>query len=730
MLPLNEILEKINPKERTELSQEEFYLGLVIGERKVQAGIWNFSKEGGESLAYGSVESWGGENAEELIVAADTSIASSVAALPEIGGSQPTKVILGLPDSWVEGDGIKKDKLDVLQTVCKKLLLKPLGFVITPEAIAHLFKKREGGAPSVILVSLDETEITVSLIFQGKFLGSKVVGRSNSLAMDLEEGLLRFNFQGELPSRIIIVDGKDLEEEKQSLISYPWVGPDGEKKLSFLQFPKVELAEENFEISAVILSGSWELSKKKLPEPAKPEQGEKEAEPAFPENDFGFVKGEDILAAGVKPAPEVSEEEVAVPEVPELPAKRVKRLARFDFLAIVKKIVFPFRRLLQLFLHKIFLALVILAVVFLAGGLLAFKLAAKAEVRLFVHPQQIEKEFEFTVSSKTDSVDREKMIIPAKEISVDVSGNKSAEVTGKKTVGDKAKGEVTIYNRTDQVKTLPKGTVLKGSAGLKFLLDEEVKVASKTADLAKYGPVDKWGEANVKITAEDIGAQYNLAADSPLSFETFSSSVLMAKFSSAPSGGSSREIQAVSKEDRDNLQKALNKELEENAREQIKAKVSSPDHLLESSIGLKSKTDRFDKEVGDEDSLLNLEEKAVYSALFFKEDDLKLLVEKEISSARREGYQSEPVKEEKNVEEKDKDKGVYLVRVKQDYLPDVDTAKIARGIKGKKTDKAESWLGSQNQVAGVDIKIGPKPFSWLKFLPLNESRITIKVETI
>lgn len=752
MLPINEILGKINPKEKTtRLSQEEFYLSLVIGERKVQAGIWNFSKEGGRGLAYGSVESWGGENAEELIVASDTSIASSVAALPEVAGSQPTKVVLGLPDSWVEGSAVKKEKLDILQTICKKLLLKPLGFVVTPEAIAHLLKRREGGLPSVIIVSLDEAEIAVSLIVQGKFLGSKLVGRSNSLAMDVEEGLLRFNFSGDLPSRIMILDGKDLEEEKQSLISYPWIAPDNEKKLGFLQLPKVEAAEENFEISAVVFAGSKEIGQETMPEPLPKEtekitketlqpEEEKIIESAFPETDFGFVKGKDILT--VNPPQETSTEplEVEFPEQPEklkteVLATEVKvsspkpfRPQKFNLLVVLGKIVSPFRKLLKFFLRRVFLVLLVLVIVFFGGIFLAFKTTAKAEVKLFVRPQKIEKEFEFTVSPKVDSVDKEKMIIPAKEISAEVSGKKSADVTGKKTVGEKAKGEIIIYNRTDQVKSLPKGLVLKGPASLKFLLDEEVKVASKTADLEKG--VDKWGEAKAKLTAENIGTQYNLAADSVLSFDTISSSLLVVKLSAAFSGGSSREIQAVSKEDRDNLQKALYKELEGTAKEQVKSKISPSDYLLEDAIQLKSKTDRFGREVGDEAASINLEEKAVFSALFFKEEDLKILVGKVVSSTIGEGYQHEAVKEEKSVIVKDKNKGIYLVKIKQDFLPNIKTEEVVQELKSKSFAKAEAFLKGLDQVVGVDISVQPKIFLKLKFFPLDGKNISVKVEAI
>ena len=188
MLPISTILGKINPLEKEHsLSMAEFYLALVVTDKKVKSGIWVSGEGGAKSLAFGSTENWGGEDGEELIVASDSSISSAVANLPQIEGKQPTKVIFGLPEHWVKENAINKEKGKFLQTVCRKLLLKPMGFVVTPEAIAYFLKKEEGGFPGAILVSFSEAEIIVSLIIQGKFLGSKVVGRSDNLSLDLEE---------------------------------------------------------------------------------------------------------------------------------------------------------------------------------------------------------------------------------------------------------------------------------------------------------------------------------------------------------------------------------------------------------------------------------------------------------------------------------------------------------------------------------------------------------------
>lgn len=334
MLP-KDILDKLKLSSRGEAFGGELFLGLVVSERKVKTAIWSLTAEGGKIASFGSVEQWNGESAEELIVAADASIATAVARLPQVPQKPPSKVLLGLPEHWVEGSAIIRSKLNILQEVCKKLEFKPAGFVVVQEAIAHLLKQEEGGQPGIILVHLEETEIIVSLVAQGKFLGSKVVGRSDSLALDVEEGLLRFDYQEVFPNRILLINGeKSLEEAKQSLIVYPWLDPGEGKKLNFLQLPKIEVAEPDFETAAVVEAGSHDMVGSKTipdssgPKVVSPQENQAEESVAFGEGvkerelaevtesgssspeselvppsdsfnelvlaDFGFVEGEDI----------------------------------------------------------------------------------------------------------------------------------------------------------------------------------------------------------------------------------------------------------------------------------------------------------------------------------------------------------------------------------------------------------------------------------------------------
>ena len=237
MLPITNIFNKSNHLKNT----EDLFLALAINERKVSAGLWVFDQGRGKPLALGTLESWDGESSEELIVSSDVSIASAIANLQGISGRQPNKVLLGLPESWVDGNTVKDYRAKILQGVCRKLLLTPQGFVVIPEAITHFLKEKEGDLLSLILLQLEGSDAVISLVIQGKFLGSQIVSRSNNLALDLEEALLRFNYSGTLPPRILIMDGENLEDAKQNLVSYPWISPEKQKKTFFLQLQELIL---------------------------------------------------------------------------------------------------------------------------------------------------------------------------------------------------------------------------------------------------------------------------------------------------------------------------------------------------------------------------------------------------------------------------------------------------------------------------------------------------------
>jgi hypothetical protein len=94
-------------------------------------------------------------------------------------------------------------------------------------------------------------------------------------------------------------------------------------------------------------------------------------------------------------------------------------------------------------------------------GLLVFWLVwflPKATITIMVLPKTLDQDVEITLSTTDSSINFSDKIVPAEVESVSESGQKMVETTGKKTVGDPAKGTVTIYNKTTSPKTFSKGT--------------------------------------------------------------------------------------------------------------------------------------------------------------------------------------------------------------------------------------------------------------------------------
>jgi len=89
MIALSSILGKINPLDKGN-SNDEYCLSLVISDKKVKSAIWNLSG-GSDSFTPGDAEGWSNESTEELIVAADASIASAVTKLPFLKINSPLK---------------------------------------------------------------------------------------------------------------------------------------------------------------------------------------------------------------------------------------------------------------------------------------------------------------------------------------------------------------------------------------------------------------------------------------------------------------------------------------------------------------------------------------------------------------------------------------------------------------------------------------------------------------
>lgn len=749
------ILDKIRQQEE---EKKEYFFALEIGIGIVKSAVWLVEKGQIDIVAVGTSQNWGKE--EELLNAVDATLSSAAENFtPKKEVAEPNKVIFGLPADWVQEEKILPDKLKILKNLSDKLELEPVGFVITTEAITHYLKATEGVPSTAILINVGKSKISLTLVRLGKISLPQLVQRSQNLGDDVIEGLSRYGEKEPFPSRILLFNGEDeLEEARQSLVEYSWQEERvEEKEVTFLHLPKIEILERDFDIKAVALAGGKEVARaagimadfvKKKEEIVPPEAREpatEEKEEVLPTIDFGFIKGKDILEerkpVGVELAEEREEKKEIEPEkieeeIPVSPPLKRIFLPKLDF-SWLKKIDFSrFFAIFPGFLSKIsfetrapLIIVIILTILFIFGGITTtlYWYIPKASVFLLVEPEVLEEEFEVRLDPTLTIPDKEKLALPTQEIEVTLEEEKNIGTTGTKLIGEKAKGEVTIYNGTPKEKTFAANTVIASSTGIEFSLDDDVTVASQSGTAAEPVP----GKAAVKVIAVEIGTEGNLASGTEFAIANYSKSDFVAKNESAFSGGTSREVQVVAEKDHEELLSSLTEELEAQSIDRLKVETPAERSLLEESIKSSTVDKVFNNEVGEEATEVNLRLKRKFIALTYSESEMRNLIEEVIKD--RVPTDLEFRKEESKMEFKLKETtkegiSVFKVRLLASLVPRLDLEKIKKDLRGKYPGLGKAYLENLPNVAGAEIKITPRLPTQLLTFPRIARNIQIEVQ--
>ena len=697
----------------------EYYWALVVSHARVTAAIWRLSGNEASVVAMGDGVGYGSE--EQLLEAVDKALGLAGEKFSVGEEKEPSEVILGLPAAWVVEDRIESEKLTLLRRVLKELDLVPVGFVVTGEAVWHYMEMIEGKGGRVILVGVDERRIEVGLILAGKLLGVETVERSGLVPADVIEGLGRFELKENMPARIVVYDGGgSLAQVRQLLLAYAW---QDEEQVRFLHFPKVEVLAGEAAILGVAMAGSTELGEgereqvdkegkeeKKLVVSGDRKGGEvvEQAEEAdgagmqdevvavdiepgelgFSETDVAAGGGEEVNL-GLAEGGELNREQRGGGEEREEREEREKEKEREK--PRVERI---FNWGGQL---KVAVVIFLVMVGLLVAGVAWWWYWPKAVVQVWVEPKVLEETVTVDLSGGGEG---ERVAVA--ELTEEMSGDKSMVTTGTKLVGEKARGEVTLYNRVEKSRVVEKGTAMVGPSGLKFTIDEEVKLASASAG-DDYQVIP--GKAVVGATAADIGANYNLAGGSEFNVGVWAKSDLVARSDSAFSGGSSREVQAVSEADRERLKASLKEELAGKVKEKLRAKLSQGESLIEETLEVEEKKVSFSGKAGEEAEELSLNLTVLALGKVVKDDDLRALVEEKVKEKVPEGYQHEGKDLEFSFVRKG-DEGVYEVVAVARLLPKFDEREWAEKIAGKYPEAARQILTSLpgSRRVGFDIK--------------------------
>lgn len=724
----------------------EYYWALVIEPEWVQAGIWEIVENKARIIAVSPSAAWASE--EELTSSCDTVLSAAVSSFPE-DAKEPSKTVFGVSSTWVSKGQIKTEYLDILKKICADLSLTPVGFVVLPEVMAHLIKSEEGSPLSGVVLGVGSQNIELSIFKLGNLIGTANIARSVSVIDDVAEGLTRFADGDNLPSRFLLYDGKEgeLEETKQALLKANW----GDyQKIKFLHTPKIEIITPKRKVHAVSLAGASEIAdvssletkgeeKKGEKTSSKPDPVAATGSSARPE-DVGFMVGQDIsvqkheaMTDVVNKTTQVKERKEQVQEKPTDGAQNKKEQQDKGFksnivLDILRKIKLNVVSLLakkpkaKMGGKKTLAFGGGLFVLFIVVGFISWWFLPKATVTIYVSPKKLDEKMTIFIDPDASASNFVKGILPGDTIKTTVSGDRTTSTSGTKIIGENAKGSVIIQNGTAQALKLPVGTFLYSAADLKFELAEE---ASVSAAISPSSP----GTDTVEVVAVGIGAEYNLAKDESFSVGNYPKAEVDAVAISDFSGGSSRDISAVSEEDMDGLEDDLTEELLEEAKNDLTEKISEDQYFIEESMEAIPSTKSFNNKIGDEADNLKLSLSLEVTGLVVEDMALSDFAKEILKDKIPSGYVLREDQIDMRFELEDEDGGVYELTayMEVNLLPEMKPDEIIKEIVGKNISLAKDYLTSISGFTGAEINLKPHLSGWLGTLPHVAKNIEIEL---
>lgn len=679
---------------------------------------------------------------EELIRFSDKVISFIEETLPH--EAKLEKAIFAVPYEWIEEGKIKSEYLSRLKKICDDLGLIPMGFIMSIEAIVHSLQEKEGVPITAIFVKSAKSHVFIYIVKGGTIIEAKKSVVEEDLVKRVEHLLLKVENVDVLPSKIILLAYDGVDAIQQEFLAHSW-----SSDIPFLHIPQVVVLEKGFENEAIINGVATQMGTEvgegiSVRKPAKDEEDIEiiqEEDSSF----FGFVKGGDISdKATEKPLDEgsslvevhdfrdtdVGEDVAVVPHAAKGKNPLLNILGLFSSIGLsglsnltknFKNLKFPsFGGSVSNKPKLIALGVGIVVLIFVFSYVY-YNYLLKAQITVFTDQKSFKKTIPVTFASENSFKDGK---IKINEIFTEADGSLSKGVTGKKETGNKAQGEVTIYNKLDSPKTFLKGSSVTSSNNLIFTLTDDVTVASTSSFSTSLS------SSNVKIEASTYGKQYNLPSGSNFTVGNFPASSYIAKNNNALSGGTTKDIQVVSQKDLDDLLTQITSDLQNKAIQEAKSKLSSGENILPQSLSSEVTEKNFDKKVGDEAGTISLSAKIKFQFASYNNSDLGGLIKESAAGEIGQDFSLKPSDSKINVQDFtiNKDTVSAKLAINAVFEPTIDKNKLLKSISGKSLSESEKQIKNVAGVTDVNIKFKNKLPFFPNLLPKNPKNIEITTQ--
>jgi hypothetical protein len=499
---------------------------------------------------------------------------------------------------------IRKHFLAIIKSVVKSLDLKAMGYIEAREAVADILLRHDGRSPNALFLEYDISTVTVMVYHVGRMVYQTKIERSGAFEDELRTHLESISTQVMLPHSFVVYGDGDLPREQHRIEEADW-GELFTQDITTRVIKEKELEEGLILLFSNQIGMTGPTLSPHAPEHARAHE-EEQKKPSLTHEVMGFkVEKEFVETPDFEEAEYEPDADFDEPEPTKKPAIKLPHIAMPSF-----AFAWP----------KGSLTYWVIAVVglLLIGGSLFFTEYSlhKATVTITLPSQEVKKSLVITddigVSQASDSAD--------------VTDSKP--VTGKKEIGDRAKGSVTIYNSSlTSGSTFAKGTVLTSAGGLKFVLDSDVKVASASGDASAIAP----STAKSGVTASAIGSEYNIGSGGKFAVDGQPAALIIGKNDAAFAGGSKKQVAVVSKDDIGALEESLQKKAQQNVSSGA-SKIPPGNKLLDSLSSVKLVNEKPSAALGTQADTVSLSANAVSTYYSYSEDTFKKAVASQLQS--------------------------------------------------------------------------------------------------
>lgn len=373
-------------------------------------------------------------------------------------------------------------------------------------------------------------------------------------------------------------------------------------------------------------------------------------------------------------------------------------------------------------------SIIISLVLFLIVAALAAVLLPHAQATVTLPAQAVNKTLVLDVSTSTPSSDT---TIAGNLISVDKSSSAPVTATGKKDIGTKATGTITITNKfkdnsgAGKDESFPAGTVATDTKTKQtFTLDTAVTVGKLTYNPNNGQPI--YQSQSVKVTAQLPGDSGNI---SPTTF-TIASALPNTTIESttAFTGGTSKQVTVLSQSDIDTALSALKQQVATDGINEIKAK-SSNQEVLDGSIWTDNISAAVDKAANTQTDQATATVSETISLIAFDKSAAEKKLTDELSKnipQNKELFISTDSPITLSFVKLSDDKKTMTVNVTGagHIVPKVDQKTLAKLLAGKSKKTGEQLLKDNYGATSVEYSISPS--WWIDRLPFLSRSITVK----